>query len=230
MPTLADSVEKLQHIIGYKFNDLGNIGVAISHPGLKKSAKSSSRNFERLEFLGDRVLGLSLSNLLYKKFPNDSEGDLAMRIAVLAGTDFLIILAKKTKIVDCFSFPKDFFVSTNKNSSAIADMMEAVFGAVFLDSNFEMAMGIVTKLWEDDIPKVIYKRKDSKSLLQEMSQAECTGLPVYRLVKMLGKAHDPIFEIEVSACGASAVGCGNSKRNAEHDAAGKLIKKIGETS
>ncbi|MDR1333634.1 MAG: ribonuclease III [Holosporaceae bacterium] len=230
MPTLADSVEKLQHIIGYKFNNVGVVNVALSHPGLKKSGKNSSRDFERLEFLGDRVLGLSLSNLLYEKFPDDSEGDLAMRISVLAGTDFLISLAKKTKIVDCFSFPKDFFVSVNKNSSSIADMMEAVVGAIFLDSNFETALGIVTKLWEEDISKVIYKKKDSKSLLQEMSQAECTELPVYRLVKMLGKAHDPIFEIEVSACGMSAVGCGNSKRNAEHDAACKLIKKIEETS
>jgi ribonuclease-3 len=139
-------------------------------------------------------------------------------------------LAKKTKIVDCFSFPKDFFISVNKNSSSIADMMEAVFGAIFLDSNFETTVGVVTKLWKDDISKVTYKNKDSKTLLQEISQAKCAELPVYRLVKMLGQAHDPIFEIEVSACSMSAVGCGNSKRNAEHDAAGKLIKKIEEIS
>ncbi|MDR2782201.1 MAG: ribonuclease III [Holosporaceae bacterium] len=230
MPSLGDSVAKLQNIIEYVFKDLNIVAVALSHPGLNKSRKNVSKDFERLEFLGDRVLGLSLSCLLYRKFPEDSEGDLAMRISVLAGTDFLIDLAKKTKIVDCFSFPKDFFVSINKNSSSIADMIEAVLGAVFLDSNFEIVMNVVTKLWKDDIDNIVYKKKDSKSLLQELSQAKHCELPTYRLVKVLGQAHDPVFEIEVMACGMFAVGCGNSKRNAEHDAASKLIKKIKEAT
>jgi ribonuclease-3 len=228
MSSLGDSVTKLQDIIGYKFNATKAVSVALFHHGLKKNAKDSAENFERLEFLGDRVLGLSLANLLYKKFPDDSEGDLAMRISVLAGTDFLINLAKKTKIVDCFSFPKDFFVSADKNSSAIADMTEAVFGAVFLDSNFETTADVITRLWKDDVGNIIYKKKDSKSLLQEISQAKCSKLPTYRLMKMIGQAHNPIFEIEVTACGISSIGCGNSKKNAEHAAADKLIKKIEE--
>jgi ribonuclease-3 len=224
MSALGSGITKLQNIIGYKFYDVETVGIALSHPGL---GKSSGRDFERLEFLGDRVIGLSLSSLLYKLFPKDSEGDLAVRISVLAGTDFLINIAKKTKIADCFLFPKDFFLSDNKNSSAIADMTEAVFGAVFLDSNFETAMSIVTKLWKNDISDAIHKKKDSKSLLQEISQAGYSELPVYRLVRMSGEAHNPIFEIEVTACGTSAVGCGNSKKNAERDAADKLISKTG---
>ncbi|MDR1236093.1 MAG: ribonuclease III [Holosporaceae bacterium] len=229
MLSLCDRVTKLQDIIGYEFNDTKFVSVAVIHYSLKKGEKNAAEDFERLEFLGDRVLGLSLAHLLYKKFPDDSDGDLAMRISVLAGTDFLIDLAKKTKIVDCLSFPKDFFVSTNKNSSAIADMVEAIFGAVFLDSNFETTSSVIAKLWKDAVGNVIYKEKDSKTLLQEMSQAECSKLPIYRLIKMTGQAHDPIFEIEVTACKISALGCGNSKKNAEHDAAAKLIKKIKET-
>jgi ribonuclease-3 len=230
MLSLVDGITKLQDIIGYKFRDCEVIAVALSRYDLSKCEKSFGKYFERLEFLGDRVLGLALADILYNKFPDDSEGDLAMRISVLAGTDFLISLAKKKKIVDCFSFPKDFFVSKNKNSSAIADVTEAVLGAVFLDSNFETAAEVIAKLWKDDICNVMYKKKDAKSLLQEVSQAKYCELPKYRLVKTVGQAHDPIFEVEVTAGGISAVGCGNSKKNAEHDAAGKLIKKIEETA
>ncbi|MDR0632337.1 MAG: ribonuclease III [Holosporaceae bacterium] len=223
-----DGVAKLQDAIGYKFKHTDAAEIAISHPGLKKGDKTLDRNFERLEFLGDRVLGLSLSYFLYERFPDDDEGDLAIRMATLASTDFLINLSKKTKIIDCFSIPRDFFVSDGKNSSSIADMFEAVLGAVFLDSDFETAKEIVFRLWKEDVDNVIYKKKDSKSQLQEIAQAKYCKLPIYRLIKMVGEAHDPIFEIEVTACGTCAVGCGNSKKNAEHDAASKLIKKLEE--
>ncbi|MDR1982566.1 MAG: ribonuclease III [Holosporaceae bacterium] len=221
-----DCVTKLQNIIEYKFRNKDLIEVALSHPGLKKGNKIFNKNFERLEFLGDRVLGLSLSSALYEKFPADSDGDLATRLAVLAGTDFLINVAKKTKILDCFSIPKDFFVSVNKNSSSIADMLEAVFGSIFLDANFDTARRIILKLWKDDIDNVAHKKKDSKSRLQEITQSASGELPTYRLIKITGEAHDPIFEIEVTARGMSMIGYGNSKKNAELDAADRLMKKL----
>jgi ribonuclease-3 len=172
------------------------------------------------------VLGLSLANFLYERFPQDSEGDLAIRIAVSAGTDFLINLAKKIEIIDCFTLPKDFFLSSNKSSSSIADMFEAVLGAIFLDSNFETAMDVVVKLWKNDIDNVVPKEKDPKSRLQEVVQAETSELPSYRLIEMTGKAHDPVFRMEVKARGESAVGCGVSKKSAEHDAAARLLEKL----
>jgi ribonuclease-3 len=107
-------------------------------------------------------------------------------------------------------------------------MLEAVLGAVFLDSDFETTQKVIFELWKEDIDNVIYKKKDSKSQLQEITQAKYCKLPIYRLIKMTGEAHDPIFEIEVVACGTSAFGCGSSKKNAEHDAASKLIKKLEE--
>lgn len=222
------NLENLEKILGYKFKDQEKIGAAILHPGLRKRDKDAARKFEKLEFLGDRVLGLSLASLLYEKFGRESEGDLAVRIATLAGTDFLIDLAKKTGIIKCFKIPRDFFVSINKTSSSIADMMEAVFAAIFLDSDFYTTKKIIAKLWSNDINKVVYKEKDAKSQLQEMFQAKDKILPAYRLLKMTGEAHDPIFEVEVTAGEYSAVGCGNSKKAAEHDAAAKLIAKIKE--
>ena len=221
-----ENLSRLENIIGYKFSNQENISVAIVHPGFKKFDRSFSKNFERLEFLGDRVLGLSLASLIYSRFLRETEGDLAVRMSVLAGTDFLIDLAKKTKLIECYSYPKDLFVSKNKNSSSIADMMEAVLGAVFLDSDFEEARKVVVKLWNSDIDKIIYKKKDAKTRLQEIVQSRTDQLPNYRLIKMTGEDHDPIFEMEVSACGFSASGFGNSKKNAEHDAAEKLIEKL----
>lgn len=221
-----EKLSQLEKIIGYKFKDTRNVSVAIVHPGANKFDRNFAKHFERLEFLGDRVLGLSLAYLIFSKFAKESEGELAVRMSILAGTDFLIYLAKKTKLIECFSYPKDLFVSKNKNSSSIADMMEAVLGAVFLDSDFLEAREVVVRLWGDDLDKIIYKKKDSKTELQEIVQSRSGELPFYRLVKMSGEAHDPVFEIEVSACGKVASGFGNSKKNAEHDAAKRLIEKL----
>lgn len=221
-----ENLSKVEAIIGYKFKDKNMVSIAIVHPGARKFDKNYSRSFEKLEFLGDKVLGLSLSSLIFAKFQEDSEGDLSVRISTLAGTDFLINLAKKTKLISCFSYPKDLFVSKNKTSSSIADMVEAVLGSVFLDSDFTTVRDIVARLWDSDIDKVVYKEKDPKTRLQEIVQCKSGNLPVYRLVKMSGEAHDPIFEMEVSAEGVSATGFGNSKKSAEHDAAEKLIAKL----
>ena len=221
-----EKLSELEKIIGYEFKSKENISVAIVHPGANKFDRNFAKHFERLEFLGDRVLGLSLAYLIFSKFTKESEGELAVRMSVLAGTDFLIDLAKKTKLIECFSYPKDLFVSKNKNSSSIADMMEAVLGSVFLDSGFPAAREVVTRLWGDDLDKVIYKKKDSKTRLQEIVQSRSEELPFYRLIKMSGEAHDPVFEMEVSACGELASGFGNSKKSAEHDAAKNLIEKL----
>ncbi|MDR0555715.1 MAG: ribonuclease III [Holosporaceae bacterium] len=220
------SLIQLQTIICYCFKNVETVGIALKHPGLQQGTRENSREFERLEFLGDRVLGLAVASVLYEKFPEDREGDLAVRMAALVGTDFLISLVKRTRLLDCFSIPRDFFVSIHKNSAALADMLEAVFGAIFLDANFETVREIVGRLWEKDVNNVVHRTKDFKSQLQEMTQARSSGLPVYRLLKISGEAHDPIFEIEVTASKESAIGYGNSKKSAEHDAASKLLQKF----
>ncbi len=223
MSTSNDNIEKLQQLIRYNFKNRDLVSVALFHHGLNKNDRKAAISFERLEFLGDRVLGLSLADFFYNNFPDDSEGDFALRMSTLCGTSFLIEIAKRSKIFDCFSIPKDFFVSINKNSSSIADMMEAVFGAIFLDSDFKTVQKIILTLWHDDIYKVSFKEKDSKTQLQEFVQAKFKTLPQYRLLKMSGKQHDPVFEVEVTAGDESSIGYGNSKKNAEHDAAAKIL-------
>ncbi len=223
---MTDNISILEGIIDYRFHNSANVAIAVNHPGSQKCNHLYVTKFERLEFLGDRVVGLSLAKLMYEKSPREKEGELAVRMSVLAGTDFLIDLAKRTKMINCFSISKDIFVTKNKTSSSIADMVEAVIGSVFLDSNFEEACRVVNRLWGDDITKVIHKEKDAKTKLQEIAQSRTNELPNYRLVKMTGEAHDPIFEIEVSACGLQEIGFGRSKKSAEHDAAEKLVEKL----
>lgn len=227
MNGIDEGISELEQILGYGFKDRKLALNAIHHPGLRKGV--SSKKFERLEFLGDRVLGLSLSDFLYHCFPEETEGNLAVRIATLAGTDFLISLSKKTKMIECFRVPNDFYISNYKNSSSIADMVEAVFGAVFLDSGFKSAQGVILNAYKGDIEKIVYSRKDAKTRLQEIVQVRTSGLlPTYRLLKKIGEAHDPIFEIEASACGKAAIGHGGSKKAAEHNAAKKLIEILGD--
>ncbi|MDR1375399.1 MAG: ribonuclease III [Holosporaceae bacterium] len=225
---VSDGIAALENILDYKFKSLQLISTAIFHPSLGKANKISIRNFEHLEFLGDRVLGLAISSILYKKFPQDSEGSLAIRMATLAGTDFIINLCKKKKIIDCFSIPKDFFISKDRNSSAIADMMEAVLGSIFLDSNFETTSAVVAKLWGKSITQLEHKKKDFKTQLQEIMQSARKELPIYGLIEMIGKPHDPTFKIEVKAAGLATTGIGNSKKSAEYDAAEKMLKKLKE--
>jgi ribonuclease-3 len=221
-----ESVAKLQEIIGYEFKNADMLLNALCHPGSHKSNKKLAHIFERLEFLGDRVLGLALSDFLYKKFPLDTNADLAVRISSLAGTNFLIEIVQKTQLLECLSLPKDFFVSGKKVPSAIADMLEAIVGAVFLDSNFETAQKVIVSLWGKNLTSIFHKEKDSKTQLQEMLQSRSEELPVYKLLEIAGEPHDPLFKVEITTSNISAIGKGHSKKNAEHDAAGKVIKKL----
>ncbi|MDR1467575.1 MAG: ribonuclease III [Oscillospiraceae bacterium] len=220
------NIKKLQQIISYNFKEITLISCALCHPGGAKYNRSLAKSFERLEFLGDRVLGLAISEFLYENFPTDPEGELAIRFSILVSTNFLINIAKKTSIIECLAIPKDFFISPSKNSSSIADMMEAILGAVFLDSNFETAKEIIIKLWGNDIKNVIHKKKDAKTQLQEISQSVTSHLPVYRLINMKGEAHNPVFEMEVRVLDKCATGFGNSKKSAEHNAAENMIQLL----
>jgi ribonuclease-3 len=226
---LLDSICKLQELISYEFKSKDNISIAIFHPGLHRNDSDFSKKFEKLEFLGDRVLGLSIADIMYHEFKDDEESDLAIRIAKFASTDFLVNLAKKTGIIECFFVPSSFFISESRTPSSIADMLEAVFGAIFLDSGFITTQKVISNLWKDDIHGVEYKEKDAKTRLQEIAQSESFALPIYRVLKMTGEDHDPVFEIEVTVCGKSSIGFGSSKKNAERDAAKKMLDVLENT-
>lgn len=211
------NISALEEILGYKFNSHDNIFFATLHPAWL-TRKAEVNNFERLEFLGDKVLGVSISNYLYKKFPKSSDGELSVRLSSIVSTESLINLAQKSGIIKYLKVPS-YFINDRKVSSAIADMIEAIFAAIFLDSDLETSQKVITDLFCNFNLIQKNSEKDAKSKLQELMQAMGGELPVYTVLSQEGDAHLPVFSVQVAAQGDVATGKGNSKKEAEHNAA-----------
>lgn len=215
--------KQVEKIIGYAFCNPKLLENAITHPGLFRHPGRVRSTFEKLEFLGDRVLGLCLAAILYKHFRGETEGNLATRIAHLASTVSLIQVAKNTGLIDHFGLAKD---DVRNEASSIADMVESLLAAVFLDSNLETAMQVVKRVFGNMINQDVNKRKDSKSSLQEYSQKNKLGLPVYMFIEQDGDQRSAVFKIKVSVGNNSEIGIGKNKKEAEQHAAEKLLLEL----
>ena len=203
--------------LNYEFRNHELLNLALTQSGI-----DSKHNNERLEFIGDRVLGLSVAALLYEMYPDEAEGNLARRHAFLVSTETLANIAKKIEI------EKDLHhghMTGGKIDHILANAMEAILGAIFLDSGFETARKVIIDLWQDMAAAEIDAPKDAKTTLQEMVQKNGNGaLPVYEYSEPTGASHNPEFTVTVSALGKSAVGVGPSKKLASLDGAEKLLK------
>lgn len=201
----------------YKFNDEKLFALALTQSGA-----DSVNNNERLEFIGDRVLGLSVAILIYEMFPTETEGDLARRHAVLVSTDTLADVAKE------FGFDKKIrhgHMTAGKMNHIAANAMESILGAIFLDGGFEAARAQIEEIWRPLAAKDIVPPKDPKTALQEFVQKNGAGaLPEYEFIDHGNKSHAPSFSVQVSALGHSAIGSGESKKEASASAAEKLLE------
>ena len=214
-------LSNLENIIQYKFKNQSLLRQALTHTG--RSSKIGE-NYERLEFLGDRVLGLSIASLLYRAFPNEPEGSLSPRFVGLVCRDTVATMAKKLQL-DKYMFVNDDEIRNNDN--VLCDICEAVIGAIFMDSDCETAVKFVDAHWKDLIDKNIAPPKDAKTTLQEYSFARSMGLPIYTLEKREGSEHEPVFYISVKLSnGLSAIGQGKNKKQAEQNAATIMLKRI----
>lgn len=217
--------------LGHEFSDPELLKQALTHPslsGIKSRQKSVSAPYERMEFLGDRVLGLVIAAWVYDVFPNANEGEMARRHAALVNRDALrgialdIGLEKYVRLAHGDAAEG----SKRKNLAALSDAMEAVIGALYLDGGLEAAQKFIYRYWKDqhagkDAPV------DPKSALQEWAQGNGLPLPVYKVLQRSGPAHAPKFIIEVSVKGhAPTKAEGESKRNAEKAAAEELMEQI----
>jgi len=214
------NINKFQKDIKVKFKKKSLLIEALTH----KSANLKNNN-EKLEFLGDRVIGLVLSNKLFELYPNESEGVLDKRFASLVNRkiccdigwsigiqNYIIIGNKKKKI-------------NKKDEKIISDCCEALIAAIFIDQGFNYVKDFILKIWEKNIDKSSVTVLDSKTKLQEHSLKCYKKLPYYRLVGYEGPRHNPIYKISVSITGSKRfVGMGNSKQQAEQDGAKKLLK------
>jgi len=210
----------------YQFKNKALFEAAMSHPS--RDQKNKKNHFERFEFVGDRVLGLSIAHLLYETFPNEVEGELARRLAVLASKETLVKVAHAIDIPTHVSFSEDLGGNRLKSLETIyADATEALIAAVFMDGGFDVARAFVAHYWEPFLHEDIRAPKDVKSTLQEWAQANKKPLPTYEIVERSGPDHAPHFVVAAIIEGLPPVrGEGSSRKLAEQDAAKRFLEGI----
>lgn len=213
--------EDLENILKYNFRNKELLHKALTHSSVSPHA---DHNYERLEFLGDRVLGVSIASLLYRLFPHEPEGNLSQR--------FTGLVCKETvaQVARMLNLGKFMFVANEdirKNENVLCDVCEAVIGAIYIDAGVEEAINFVNNHWRELIDRNVAPPKDSKTRLQEIAHVKNLEQPVYRLKKRSGSEHEPIFEIVVNLGDKyEVVGFGRNKKAAEFDAASKMLEQI----
>jgi|GEM_PF-276200 len=212
-------------IEGYKFKDVSLLTRALVHSSF---ATRKSESNERLEFLGDRVIGLTIASMLYKRFPDDDEGALAIRLASLASTSSLAKIGIQLHLDEILSLsPQERRRGGLKNKNILADACEAVFGAIFLDGGFVVASSMAERFIRPLMEEAKTPVKDYKTRLQEFSQKINKTYPVYTLISREGQAHLPQFTVGCECQGQSVIAKGSSQRDAQQEAARMLVELLG---
>ena len=223
------NIKTIENSIKYDFVNKALLEDAITHTSFVNNKKDYT--YERLEFLGDRVLGLAIADLIYKNFLNESEGDLARRIAFLVSGKTLSEIAIKLKLQNYVRVSENLKFNNGENNSILSDTMEAIIGAIFLDSNYSDVKKVIKYIWIEYIKNDVKPPKDPKSALQELSMELKYEMPVYSNYIKEGPDHSPVFKVKVSIKGLNkSQGIGVSKKSAEIDAASKLLRIIERNS
>ena len=220
------SAEVLERMLGYRFSRPQLLRQALTH------RSHGSPHNERLEFLGDSVLNCVVATLLFERFEDLREGDLSRQRANLVKQDTLAELAQSLKLGDLLRLGEGELKSGGfRRPSILADGLEAVIGAVYLDGGFPVARRMIDQLYQPLLARVDPKAspKDAKTELQEILQARKLPLPQYALVSTSGEAHAQEFEVTCSipALDVRVAGTGSSRRNAEQAAARNAIVTVG---
>lgn len=229
MPDSADTiVATLADRLGYFFRDPDLLRVALTHSSARM-ATPAARDNERLEFLGDRVLGLAVAELLAERFAEATEGELARRLNVLVRKDTCAQVAQELDLGSLIHMSGGEAESGGREKVTIlADACEAVLGAVFLDGGFDAARSVIRALWTPHLGDSDIVPTDAKSALQEWAQGRGLPLPHYRQVERRGPDHAPHFTTEVTIDGLTpARGEGSSKRASEQAAAAAFLRREG---
>ena len=224
---MQPGLDTLQERLGHRFHDPGLLARALTH------RSTGPLHNERLEFLGDAALNLSVSLLLYERFAQSPEGDLTRVRAHLVREASLHQVAVSLGLAGVLRLSEGEQRSGGaRRASTLADALEAVIGAVSLDGGFSAAHAVVARLFGEVInaSEVGNWRKDAKTELQEWLQARRLPVPAYRIAATHGQAHEQTFEIacEVAALGLSASGSGRSRRVAEQEAARRVLEQLRE--
>lgn len=217
------SFAKVEEIIGYKFNDLHLLERALTH-----SSTNDDFNYQRLEFLGDRVVGLVIAHALFEEFRGENEGGLAKRHTALVQGITLSIIGQAHGIGDHIILSEAERQSGgHMNENIISDVVESLMGAVYLDGGYEVAQKVILTLWGDNIKTLDEAPQDPKTELQEWVQARALGLPQYEIIEKTGPDHAPSFVIQLTIEGEEPMTAeGSSRRVAEKTVARKMLKRL----
>ncbi len=211
-------------LLGYRFHDPELLRTALTH----RSAAGGVNN-ERLEFLGDAVLNFVIAVAVYERYPQASEGDLSRLRSVLVKGDTLASVARELSLGDSLNLGGGELKSGGyRRQSILADALEAVLGAVYLDSDFASCQQLILRLYQDRLLALppLTELKDPKTRLQEYLQARQRPLPVYRLVATRGEPHAQCFTIECMTDVVTTRAEGGSRRKAEQEAARKALEQL----
>lgn len=226
MNRLDDPFLSFQEKLGHHFANPALLREALTH---RSAVSRKNREFsnERLEFIGDRVLGLLIAEWLIERFPREQEGSLGRRLAHLVSRDVLAAIARDIGLAHVLQVSlQDARAGVLQRANVLADGLEAVIGAVYLDAGTETARCVVRNLFAPQMEAQAAPPKDPKTALQEWAQGRGLALPAYRLVHQEGPSHAPLFEIEVMVGDQSERGRAGSKQAAEQAAAANLLKRL----
>ena len=216
------SLNDLEKILQIKFKNKKILEKSLIHKSL-----DPINNNEKLEFLGDRVLGFVISKKLYEIYPEETEGALDKKFASLVNKNMCLSIANKLNLSK--------FIKTNTNKTnnykpenkIISDTCEAIIGAIFLDQGIKVVENFILKIWNEYIENTQETKIDSKTMLQEFSLKKYKVLPKYTLLKTKGPKHKPVFHVQVKIKSSKSIdGVGSSKKLAEQDAATSLLRKM----
>ena len=213
--------QEFYKMISYNFHDENLLKMALTHPSLN-TKNSQNFNYERLEFLGDKVLSLVIAEYLMNKFPDENEGNLSKRHAGLVAGSTLAQIATKIDLPKMLmlSFGEQ-KIGGNQNKNNLENALEALIGAIYIDANFIEAKKFILNFWQDFFDKNILPPQDCISELQEIIQAKSKKLPKYFTEKKGGLDHQPIFisRLEIEGFNREFYAEGNSKKEAQKNVA-----------
>jgi ribonuclease-3 len=220
----AAKADELAVILGHSFQNRELLTEALTHPSLN-TRKIIGQDYQRLEFLGDRVLGLLIAEELWRRDAGANEGDLAVRLNALVRRDAVAQAARTLELGKFLYLGRSEMEQGGREKPAIlADVCEAVIGALYLDGGIDVARQFVARAWSALLEGARDAGKDAKTRLQELVQGAAEPPPHYAIIERLGPDHAPCFTVEVKTVhGAPARGQGGSKREAEQAAAAALL-------
>ena len=224
MNILENDLKRLGKNIGYKFSDEALFKQSLTH------RSAATKHNERLEFLGDSILSLIISNALYRQFPKVNEGDLSRMRATLVCGKMLAEIGREFNLSDCLILgPGELKSGGFRRDSIISDAVEAIIGAIFLDSGIEKVSDVVLFWFETRLQTIKpgISQKDPKTRLQEYLQSRKQALPVYDVLNVTGQAHNQRFTLSCSVGDdLNEIGEGTTRRNAEQLAAEKILTRL----